>query len=159
MSFSFLFLSFFIFHCLKLPNYCSYLTIDSLHLDEWTCLLVSTHCFKISTVRYSSFRNKYTKSCFSSLWRQCFWPFIYHFFSSVRGVLSGLRYPWRVHGRGLSLRGRLDGRWLRPACLQPTLHQARNLQGRKVPVSPGLERRALHHRWAPLVCTWGDVCV
>lgn len=65
-----------------------------------------------------------------------------------RGVLGRLRNSRSVYGRSLPLRGRLDGSGLRPASVQPSLHQTRNLQGRQVPVSPGLERRTLHHRSA-----------
>lgn len=67
------------------------------------------------------------------------------FLASIRGVLGWLWDPWSVYGWSLPLWGGLDGRRLWPARLQPTLYQTRHLQGWEVPVSPGLERRALHH--------------
>lgn len=75
-------------------------------------------------------------------------------------MLGWLRDSRSVYGRSLPLRGRLDRSRLRPASMQPSLHQTRNLQGRQVPVSPGLERRTLHH-WSasPCICVCTCECV
>lgn len=77
------------------------------------------------------------------------------FLPVFRGVLGWLRHSRSVYGRSLPLRGGLDRSGLRPAGVQPSLHQTWDLQGWQVPVSPRLERGTLHYRSASL---WICVC-